>query len=101
MPCPWGQQLLDRSLSVVDHFDIVPFGFEVEPQAIRQMLLVFHYEDAAHCCASGSCRVNVLPRPFPSLSAKALPPCRSATDRTMNSPNPVPLTRSATLPGIR
>ena len=61
------------------------------------MLLVFDDEDAAHCGGNtGSCTVNVLPRPGPSLSANTLPPWRATTDRTMKSPRPVPLTRVAT-----
>ena len=43
--------------------------------------------------ALGSSSVNVLPWPGPSLSANARPPCFLATERTMNSPRPLPFAR--------
>ena len=60
----------------------------------------FYYQDAAHG-RMGSCMTKVLPRPGPSLSAQARPPWRLATERTMYSPRPVPLTRVAPGPWMR
>src|SRR5260221_163048 len=82
---------------------------EVDAQPFREVLLVCDDEDAlrhprghqAEAGAAGSCSVNVLPWPCPALSAKALPPCFLATDRTMKSPRPLPFVRTATLAGIR
>ena len=68
--------------TAVDYVDLIAFGFQIEAQAVGQMLLVFHYENAAHF-AIGNCSVNVLPCPGPSLSAHARPPWRLATERTM------------------
>jgi hypothetical protein len=80
----------------------VPLGFEVEAEAVGQVLFVFDDEDAAHAAGSrGSCSVKVLPWPGPSLSANTRPPCLRATELTMKSPSPVPLTRKAISPGIR
>ena len=50
---------------------------------------------------AGNSIVNVLPRSEPSLSAYARPPWRSATDRTMKRPRPVPFTRNAIAFGMR
>ena len=97
-----GKELRERRFARVDHLDVVVLGDQVEPQAFGEMLLVFDDQDPAHGGGnSGNCTVNVLPRPGPSLSANTLPPWRAITDRTMNSPRPVPFTRTATAPGIR
>src|SRR5262245_65732172 len=48
---------------------------------------------ACYACAPGSRSVNVLPRPWPALSAKARPPCLRATDRPLKSPTPLTLGR--------
>ena len=53
----------------------------------------------AEAGAAGSSSVNVLPCPCPALWAKAVPPCLRATERTMKSPRPLPLARTATLGG--
>ena len=62
-----------------------PFGLTPGTRRTHEMLFVFHYQHAAHLVnfTIGSCKMNVLPRPGPSLSAHARPPCRLATDRTM------------------
>ena len=92
----------ERRLSGVHDRNVVMFGDEVEPQAVGEVLLVFHNQKTAHGGGmSGSCTVNVLPRPEPALSANTLPPWREMTDRTMNRPSPVPFTRIATAPGTR
>ena len=91
-----GRQPRERLFAGVDHLDVVLLGLEVEAQAVGEVLLVF--DDRIRLIAaadSGSCTVNVLPRPGPSLSANTLPPWRAITERTMNSPRPVPLTRVA------
>ncbi len=93
---------VDRGLSGLDDFGVVPFGLEIEAKAIREMLFVFDDEDAAHAeGAVGSCSVNVLPWPGPGLSANTRPPCLRATELTMKSPSPVPLMRMATASGMR
>ena len=94
---------VQRGFARFHHFHLVAFGFQIEAQPIGQVVLVF---DDQNACSSlhrtgGSCRTKVLPRPGPSLSAHARPPCRLATERTMNSPRPVPFTRAASGPGTR
>src|SRR5262249_5863951 len=67
-----GQQARDRLLSGVDDLGVEAFGLEIEPQAFGEVVLVFDDEDAsAHACAIGRSSVNVLPRPWPALSANA------------------------------
>ena len=80
--------------------DLITFGFQIEAQAFGQVLLILHDQNASHL-ATGNCSTNVLPRPGPSLSAQARPPCRRATERTMYRPKPVPFTRVASGPGTR
>ena len=84
-----------RVLAVVGDGHFVAFGLEVEAQAVGEMRLVVHDEDAAHadlgCNATasaspakrGSSTVNVAPCPSPSLCANTRPPCARAMDRTM------------------
>ena len=89
---------VERRLAGVDDVGVVAFGFEIEPQAVGEVLLVFDDEDAAH--AGGSARGSwsgerAAAARAPSLSAKTLPPCLRATERTMKRPRPVPLTRIA------
>ncbi len=94
------QKQLERGLTRVHHLGAVTLGLQIEAQAIGQVLFVFDHQDAAHL-ATGSCRMKVLPCPGPSLSAHARPPCRRATERTMNKPRPVPFTRVLSGPGVR
>ena len=97
-----GGKLGQRRLPGIDDLDVVLLGDQVEAEPLGDVLLVFDDENTAHCGGNtGSCTVNVLPRPGPSLSANTLPPWRAITDRAMNSPRPVPFTRVATAPGIR
>ena len=100
------QQALERRLARVDDFDGEAFSLEVEAQPLGQVLLVLDDEHAlgrrGHASvALGRSSVNVLPWPWPSLSANARPPCFLATDRTMNRPRPLPFARIATLAGMR
>ena len=95
-----GQQPFERGLPGLHHFHLIALGFQIETQALGQVLLVFDYQNSAHL-AIGSCSTKVLPCPGPSLSAQARPPCRLATERTMYRPRPVPLTRAASGPGTR
>src|SRR5579883_560121 len=78
----------------------IAFFFQVVAQAVGQVLLVLHHQDARHHFA-GNSRINVLPRPGPSLSTQTRPPCWRATVRTMKRPKPVPLTDDASGPGMR
>ena len=98
---PIGQQHAERAFAVGHNRRLVSLGFEVEPQAVRDVLFVFDDEDPAHdttrlerkrydgFAASaadarrGSSTVNVAPRPSPSLCAKTRPPCARAIDLTM------------------
>ena len=101
------EQARERAIPVVQHLGVEALRFQVEAQPLRQVLLVFDNQDAlghalghqADAGAAGSCSVKVLPCPCPALSAKALPPCFLATERTMNSPRPLPFVRTATLAG--
>ena len=77
-----GGSRLERRFAGVDHLHLVALGLQVEAQPFGEVLLVFDDQNAAHL-AIGSCSTNVLPRPGPSLSAQARPPCRLATERTM------------------
>ncbi len=82
----------NASLARLDIRHLVAFGLEVEPQALGDMQFVFDDQDPAHRCgASGSSMVNVLPRPAPSLSAKALPPCLLHDRLHDEQPEPRPL----------
>ena len=94
------QQPFERRFPRLHHFHPIALGFQVETQALGQVHFVFHYQDSAHL-AIGNCSAKVLPCPGPSLSAQTRPPCRLATERTMYSPNPVPLMRDASGPGTR
>ena len=69
-------------------------AFAKNKEAFSQVLLVFYDQNAIHF-AIGNWITNVLPCPGPALSAHARPPCLFATERTMYSPSPVPLTRVA------
>ena len=73
----------------------------IDEQARFDLVVLDDQDAAAHACAIGRSSVNVLPQPWPALSANARPPCFFATDRTMNNPSPVPFVRTATLAGIR
>ena len=77
-PC----QQIDGGLPGLHRDYLVAFGFEVKAQAVGQVPLVFYHQNTAHGKA-GSSSTKVLPRPGPSLSAQARPPCRLATERTM------------------
>jgi hypothetical protein len=37
-----------KVFAAVDDFHGVPFGFQVEPQSLRQVRFVFDHQDAAH-----------------------------------------------------
>src|SRR5579871_199446 len=93
-------QDFQRRLPGIGHMHLVAIRFQVETQPVGKVLLVFYDKDSAHL-AIGNCSTNTLPRPGPGLSAQARPPCRLATERTMYSPKPVPLTREARGPGTR
>src|SRR6476620_2532144 len=93
-------QNVEGRFAGIGHLDLMAFGFQVEAQAVGKVQLVFHYQDATHLDI-GSCSTKVLPRPGPSLSAQARPPCRLATERTMYRPSPVPGTRGAAGPRAR
>ena len=89
------EQQRQRLLAVVGDGHLVAFGLEVETQAVGDVRLVVHDEDAAHagfdCSATasaspakrGSSTVNVAPWPSPSLCANTRPPCARAIERTM------------------
>ena len=94
------QKRVQRSFAGFHHFDAEAFRFQVEAQTFGQRSLVFHHQNSTHDF-SGNCTTNVLPLPGPALSAQAFPPCRWATERTMNRPRPVPFTRVANVPGAR
>ena len=83
----------------------IALGLQVEAQTIRQMLFVFDDQDPRHAIPIASDRQlqneNVLPRPGPSLSAHARPPCRLRHRAHDVQPRPVPLTRVASGPGTR
>src|SRR4029453_15189318 len=97
-------QPLERRLAGLDYLDVVSFGLEVESNPLGEMLFVLddqHTRGVHASAAFGSSSVKVLPRPVPSLSAKARPPCLRATDRTMKRPRPLPFARTATPVGMR
>ncbi len=100
---PPAEEHVERRLAVGHRLDAVALGFEVEAQAVGEVLLVLDYQHRrAHLWSPlGRRIVNVLPRPGPSLSAKTCPPCFFTTERTMKRPRPVPLTRAMTRPGAR
>ena len=92
----------ERGLARLHDLGEMALRLEVEPQPIGQVPFVLHDQNPAHTSgAIGSESVNVLPWPGPPLSATTRPPCLRATERTMNSPSPVPLTRVAAMPGMR
>ena len=100
------EEPLEGSFAGVDDLGRVTLGFEIEAEAFRQVLFVFNDQHALRGTGHardtfGSQSVNVLPRPGPSLSANALPPCLLATDLTMKRPRPLPFARIATLAGTR
>ena len=108
------EQPRQRRLAGLDDVGDVAFRLEVEAQAFGEVLLVFDDEDAVprfvarrkrrlgHASAAfGRRSVNVLPWPWPRLSANARPPCLCATERTMKRPRPLPFARIATLAGMR
>ena len=71
-------QTVEGGLARFDDVGPVPLGFEIEAEALGQMVLVFDDEDALSgrrhaCVALGSSSVNVLPRPVPSLEGEGLP----------------------------
>src|SRR5579864_4562597 len=95
------QQLVSRRSPIAHHFRRIPFGFEIEAQSLRQVRFILHYQNPAHGfdlgvtvreSIRGSSITTVVPRPSPSLTANAVPPCFLAMDFTMNSPRPVPFT---------
>ncbi len=94
-----GAQSLQRFFAGLDDLDLVPFGLEVKFQTAGEVRFVFHHQQRAHAApvpAVGSLMVMVAPRPSPSLSAYASPPCFRAMERTRKSPSPVPFTGCAT-----
>ena len=100
------EQALERRFAGVDDLDGEAFRLEVEAQPLGQVLLVLDDEHALRrrghaSVALGRSSVNVLPWPWPPLSANARPPCFLATDRTMKRPRPLPFARIATLAGMR
>ena len=71
-PAPRVHKRLERAFAGVDDFHFVALGLEIEAQAGGEVLLILNNQDSAHVyCggAVGSCRVKVLPRPAPWLSA--------------------------------
>jgi len=106
---------LERGFTIARNAGAVALGFQVEFQALCQMVFVLHDEDmrrSAHTVAPrsnlppgvrmrGSCRWIVEPRPSPGLSAKASPPCCRAMERTRKRPSPVPFTRRMLRLGTR
>ena len=42
------QQVLERRFAIVEHGDLVAFGFEIEAQPLRQVRLVLDDQDLAH-----------------------------------------------------
>ena len=89
------EQQGQRLLAVVGHGDVMAFGLEVEAQAVGDVRLVVHDEDAAHAgfdrsttvsaspANRGSSTVNVAPWPSPSLCANTRPPWARAIERTI------------------
>ena len=98
---PVDQQHAERAFAVGHNRRLVSLRFEVEPQAVGNVLLVFDDQDPAHDttrlerkryggfaasaadASRGSSTVNVEPRPSPSLCTKTRPPCARAIDLTM------------------
>ena len=64
-----GLENFERGFTRIHNFHLVAFRLQVETQAFGQVLLVFHHQNPIHF-ATGNCRVKVLPRPGPSLSAQ-------------------------------
>ena len=96
-----GEQQIESTLAVAHDLHRVPFGLQVELQALGEMSFVFDNQNAAHATLRGSSMTTVVPRPSPSLAAKTRPPCLRATARTINNPRPVPLTLLKVRPGTR
>ncbi len=89
------EQVFERGFAIFHQLDGIAFGFQIEAQASRDVGFILDDQQTAHTrYTRGSRMVNVLPRPSPSLSALTSPPWRLIISRTMNSPRPVPLTRS-------
>src|ERR1700689_3113247 len=87
------EQQIKRLFAFAADVHGVAFGFEIEAQTFGEMRFVFADEDPGRArLPRGSVSVKVLPWPSPPLSAKASPPYRRATERTMKRPSPVPLT---------
>ena len=104
-----GLDRFEGRFAVVSKRHLVAVSLEVEAQARCDVRFVFNNQESGHrqkgnertVGADGSSRVNVAPRPTPSLCANARPPCRFAVCATMNRPRPVPLTRCVSAHGVR
>ena len=78
----FGLQPFKRGFAGVHQLHLIAFRFQVESQSFSEVLLVFNYQHSVHFVVLahllnftiGSCRMKVLPRPGPSLSAQARPP---------------------------
>src|SRR5579883_1930201 len=95
---------LEGLVALVEDLDLEALVLEVEPEALRYVLLVLDEQDLAHAAApgaSGTRTRNDAPRPGPSLSATTVPAWPSTIERTMNRPRPVPLRLRWTSPSIR
>ena len=95
------EQAFQRGLAIAGEFDGVAFGLQVEAEAFGEVRFVFDDQHFRHARLLGSSRVTVVPRPSPALSAKTLPPCVFAIERTMKRPSPVPFTRAEVRPRTR
>ena len=95
------EQALERGLAIAGDFDGVAFGLQIEAEAFGEVRFVFDDKHFRHARLLGSSSVTVVPRPSPALSAKTLPPCVFAIERTMKSPRPVPFTRAEVRPRTR
>ena len=115
MPASGAPCHLECRLAITRNAGAISLGFQVELQALGQMIFVFddeHVRRGIHTVAlpstgspevrmRGSCRWMVEPRPSPALSANASPPCCRAIERTRKRPSPVPLTRRMLRLGTR
>ena len=95
------EQPFQSGLAIASDFDGVAFGLQIEAEPFGEVRFVFDDKHFRHVRLLGSSRVTVVPRPSPALSAKTLPPCVFAIERTIKSPRPVPFTRAEVRPRTR
>ena len=103
------RQKFDGTPSIAGNFDLLAFLLEIEADAIRDVGIVLHNQDAGNLAPDIPSRprrrlfrvrllahagLNVttkrLPRPAPSESATIRPPCFRSNARTTKRPRPSP-----------